>query len=69
LRTAPTPTVTPVIVFMAGTRMPGAVARNRLIAPPVAAQNPSTALGLVIGGPRGLTVRQPPNRAPAPIAR
>jgi len=35
----------PVIVFMAGTRMPGAVARNRLIAPPVAAQ-PATELAI-----------------------
>jgi hypothetical protein len=61
--------VPPVIVFMADTLMASAAARNCLIAPPVAAQNPSTALGLVIGGPRGLTVRQPPNRAPAPIAR
>jgi hypothetical protein len=67
-RTTPASTVPPAIVFMADTPMPSALARNRLIAPPDAAQNPPTALGLVIGRPRGLPMRQPLSRAPGPIA-
>ena len=41
-RAAPTPTMAPVIVWVVETGMPSAVARNRVMAPPVSAQNPCT---------------------------
>ena len=65
----PTPTIAPVIVWVVETGMPNPEARNRLIAPPVSAQNPPTGLSLVIFCPMVLTIRQPPNIVPAPMAR
>ena len=69
LRTAPTPTMAPVMVWVVDTGMPSAVARNSVIAPPVSAQKPPTGLSLVMRWPMVLTMRQPPNSVPAPIAR
>jgi len=44
----PTPMIEPVIVCVVDTGMPNPEARNRVIAPPVSAQNPPTGLSLVI---------------------
>src|SRR3569623_873921 len=60
----PTPTIAPVMVCVVDTGMPSAVAMNKVIAPPVSAQNPPTGLSLVIFWPMVLTMRQPPNRPP-----
>ena len=58
----------PVIVCVVETGMPSAVARNSVIAPPVSAQKPPTGFSLVILWPMVLTMRQPPNSVPRPIA-
>src|SRR5215218_5420667 len=65
---APTPTMAPVMVCVVDTGTPSAVARNKVIAPPVSAQKPPTGLSLVIFWPMVLTMRQPPNSVPSPIA-
>ena len=67
-RAEPTPTIAPVIVCVVDTGMPSAVARNSVIAPPVSAQKPPTGFSLVILWPIVLTMRQPPNIVPRPIA-
>jgi hypothetical protein len=59
----------PVMVCVVDTGMPSAVARNSVIAPPVSAQKPPTGFSLVIFWPMVLTMRQPPNIVPRPIAR
>ena len=57
-------------VFLSTTTMTGnAVAKKSVIAPPVSAQKPPTGLSLVIFWPMVLTMRQPPNMVPRPIAR
>jgi hypothetical protein len=56
------------MVCVVETGTPSAVARNSVIAPPVSALNPPTGLSLVIFCPMVLTMRQPPNVAPRPIA-
>ena len=48
LRTDPTPTMAPVMVWVVDTGTPIAVARNSVIAPPVSAQKPPTGLSLVM---------------------
>ena len=65
---APTPTIAPVMVWVVETGTPNAVARNKVIAPPVSAQNPPTGLSLVIFCPMVFTMRQPPNKVPRLIA-
>ena len=50
----------PVMVCVVDTGMPPSVARPRLIAPPIEAQEPLTGLSLVIFVPMVLTMRQPP---------
>ena len=67
-RTEPTPTIAPVIVCVVDTGMPRPVARNSVIAPPVSAQKPPTGFSLVMRMPIVLTMRQPPNSVPRPIA-
>ena len=56
----PTPTMAPVMVCVVDTGMPPQVARPRLSAPPIEAQEPLTELSLVIFAPMVLTMRQPP---------
>ena len=68
LRTEPTPTMAPVMVCVVDTGMPSAVARNSVTAPPVSAQKPPTGLSLVMRWPMVLTMRQPPNIVPRPMA-
>ena len=68
-RTDPTPTIAPVIVCVVDTGMPSADARNSVIAPPASAQKPPTGLSFVMRWPIVLTMRQPPNIVPRPIAR
>ena len=65
----PTPTMAPVTVWVVDTGIPSAVARNRVIAPPVSAQKPPTGLSLVIFCPIVRTMRQPPNSVPMASAR
>ena len=59
-RAAPTPMMQPVIVCVVETGMPRWVAANRVIAPPVSAQNPWTGVSRVIFEPMVRTMRQPP---------
>ena len=68
LRTAPTPTIAPVIVCVVDTGMPRPVARNSVMAPPVSAQKPPTGFSLVIFMPIVFTMRQPPDSVPSAIA-
>ena len=68
LFTDPTPTMAPVMVWVVDTGTPSQVARNKVMAPPVSAQKPPTGLSLVIFWPIVLTMRQPPNIVPSPIA-
>src|SRR5215207_8577604 len=64
----PTPTIDPVIVCVVETGMPKYVAPNNVIAPAVSAQKPPTGWSLTIFVPIVLTMRQPPERVPNPIA-
>ena len=57
---APTPTMAPVMVWVVDTGIPPSVARPRLIAPPMEAQEPLTDVSLVILVPMVFTMRQPP---------
>ena len=66
--TEPTPTMAPVMVCVVETGIPIKVAINSVIAPPVSAQKPPTGLSLVIFWPMVLTMRQPPNMVPRPMA-
>src|SRR5258707_11054859 len=68
LRAAPTPTIDPVMVCVVETGIPRKVAPNSVMAPPVSAQNPCIGVSLVILDPIVLTIRQPPNNVPSPIA-
>jgi hypothetical protein len=67
-RAAPTPMMAPVMVWVVETGMPRLVARNRVIAPPVSAQNPCCGLRRVILEPMVWTIRQPPNMVPSASA-
>ncbi len=67
-RTEPTPTIAPVMVWVVDTGMPMAVAKNKVMAPPVSAQNPPTGLSLVMRYPMVLTIRQPPIKVPPAMA-
>src|SRR5450631_4606636 len=67
-RAAPTPTMAPVMVWVVETGTPRKVARNRVTAPPVSAQNPCIGVSLVIRRPMVRTIRQPPIRVPSAIA-
>ena len=67
-RAAPTPMIAPVMVCVVETGMPSQVARNSVIAPPVSAQKPCIGVSRVIREPIVLTMRQPPNSVPSPIA-
>src|SRR5437762_10205982 len=60
-RVAPTPMIAPVMVWVVDTGMPREVARKRVIAPAVSAQNPPKGCSLVIFVPIVFTIRQPPN--------
>ena len=66
--TEPTPTIAPVMVWVVDTGMPIPVARNSVAAPLADAQNPLTGRSLVMRCPMVLTIRQPPNKVPSPIA-
>src|SRR5215207_2183457 len=68
LRAAPTPIIDPVIVWVVETGMPSHVAPNRVIAPPVSAQNPCIGVRRVIFEPIVWTIRQPPSKVPSPMA-
>ena len=68
LRALPTPTIAPVMVWVVETGIPKVVAKNKVIAPPVYAQNPPTGFNLVIFMPMVLTIRHPPNKVPKLIA-
>src|SRR5581483_140426 len=68
LRAEPTPTIEPVIVCVVDTGIPRPVATNSVIAPLAEAQKPPTGLSLVMRMPMVLTMRQPPNSVPRPIA-
>src|SRR5580658_10560799 len=65
---APTPTIAPVIVCVVLTGMPRYCVRNKVIAPAVSAQTPSSGVTLVIRVPIVLTIRQPPLIVPSAIA-
>ena len=67
-RDAPTPTIAPVMVWVEETGMPPSVAMNRVIAPPVSAQNPCAGVSRVIFDPMVWTIRQPPDSVPSAIA-
>jgi len=67
-RTLPTPTMAPVIVCVVDTGTPSVEARNSVSAPPNSAQKPPTGLSLVMRWPMVLTMRQPPNIVPRPMA-
>ena len=64
----PTPTMAPVMVCVVDTGTPMDVAKKRVIAPPVSAQNPPMGLSLVMRCPMVLTMRQPPNMVPKAMA-
>ena len=68
LRALPTPTIALVIVWVVETGIPRLVAKNKVMAPPVSAQNPPTGFNLVIFMPMVLTIRHPPNKVPRLIA-
>src|SRR3569623_597019 len=65
----PTPTIAPVMVCVVDTGMPSADAMNKVIAPPVSAQNPPTGLSLVIFWPMVLTMRHPPTSETRLVAK
>src|ERR1700754_3610793 len=66
-RAAPTPTIAPVMVWVVETGTPRKVAMNRVIAPPVSAQNPCIGVNLVMRRPMVRTIRQPPISVPSAI--
>src|SRR5450830_1055687 len=66
--TEPTPTIAPVMVWVVDTGTPKPVAMNSVAAPLAEAQNPLTGFNLVMRMPMVLTMRQPPNIVPSPIA-
>ena len=55
----------PVMVWGVDTGTPSAVARNRVIAPPVSAQNPRVGVRRVIFEPIVGSIRQPPHSTPS----
>ena len=61
--------IAPVIVCVVETGMPKCVAMNNVIEPAHSAANPPTGLSFVMRWPMVLTMRQPPNIVPTPIAR
>ena len=67
-RVAPTPMIAPVMVCVVETGMPKLVTPNKVKAPAVSAQKPPTGLSLVIFDPIVLTIRQPPESVPKPMA-
>ena len=67
-RAAPTPIIAPVMVWVVDTGTPSPVAMNKVIAPPVSAQNPCTGVRRVIFDPIVWTIRHPPINVPNPIA-
>src|SRR4029453_16130809 len=67
-RAAPTPTIAPVMVWVVEAGTPGAVAINRVRAPPGSAQKPCIGVRGVIFEPFVWTIRQPPKSVPSPIA-
>jgi hypothetical protein len=64
----PTPTIAPVIVCVVDTGIPNTETKRMVIAPPVSAANPPTGFSFVMRCPIVLTIRQPPNNVPSPIA-
>src|SRR5205809_7722183 len=65
---APTPEIAPVIVWVVLTGMPKCDATNSVMAPLVSAQKPPNGRSLVRRWPIVLTMRQPPDMVPSPIA-
>src|SRR3989440_2728219 len=65
---APTPEIAPVMVCVVLTGMPKCDATNRVMAPLVSAQKPPNGVSLVRRWPIVLTMRQPPDMVPSPIA-
>ena len=60
--------IAPVMVWVVETGTPSHVARNRVMAPPVSAQNPCIGFNRVMREPIVCTMRQPPNRVPSEMA-
>src|SRR5947209_8013709 len=67
-RLAPTPTMAPVMVWVVDTGMPAADAKNSVLAAADSAANPPTGCSRVMRDPMVLTIRQPPERVPSPMA-
>src|SRR2546427_9564683 len=65
---APTPTIAPVITCVVEAGMPATALMARGVAPAVSAAKPPTGLSLVIFMPIVLTIRQPPQAVPSPMA-
>ena len=61
--------IAPVIVCVVETGIPKCVAMNSVIDPAASAANPPTGFNFVMRWPIVLTMRQPPNIVPIPIAR
>ena len=68
LLVAPTPMMEPVIVCVVLTGMPICSVMNKVRAPEVSAQTPSSGFTLVILVPIVFTIFQPPLNVPKPIA-
>lgn len=66
---APTPMIDPVMVCVVETGIPKFETVNKVNAPAVSAQTPSSGVTLVILVPMVLTIFQPPNKVPKPIIR
>src|ERR687889_398009 len=64
-RVEPTPTIAPVMVWVAETGIPRKVARYRAHAAAVWAEKPPIGLRAGIRWRRVLTIRQPPDRVPS----
>src|SRR6266705_2780007 len=67
-RTAPTPTIDPVMACVVLTGTPNCVAVRSAMAAPVSAAKPPTGWSLVIFEPIVWMMRQPPDSVPRPMA-
>src|SRR5579883_1532507 len=65
----PTPRIAPVMVCVVETGIPKNVAKNKVNALALSAQNPETGFNLVIFIPMVLTIRQPPKKVPNAITK
>ena len=66
--TLPTPMMAPAMVWVVETGMPPDADPKRQTAAAVSAQNPPTGFSRVIFIPIVLTIRQPPDNVPSPMA-